>query len=67
MLMQLSEKDEEVLQYLDNIEAGPLTPYTSPKAAAEPADAEAAEEAETQAVGLLSSSGCFTCMNLSSI
>ena len=41
----MTEKDEEVLQYLDNISAGPLKPYVPPEAAAkEDAEAAAAEE-----------------------
>ena len=46
MLLQLSEKDEEILVYLDNIEAGPLTPYKPPTAES----AAAEEEEERQAV-----------------
>ena len=48
MRVQLSEKDEEILVYLDNIEAAPLTPFKP----AESAEDEVDEE--RQAVGSLS-------------
>ncbi len=44
----MTEKDEEILAFLDDIQAGPLTPYRPPKESS--GDAEETEEEERHAV-----------------
>ena len=47
---QLTEKDEEILQYLEDISAAPLTPYSPPSASKEDGAEDAASQEKKQRV-----------------
>ena len=58
--LQLTEKDEEILQYLEDISAAPLTPYSPPSASKEDDAEDAASQEKKQRVrqGLLCGPPC---------